>query len=166
VTAVTTTVWDARDDRRWPLRLGVVVVLALVLHLALVRFAGGSLWSGLGVVLLAVATAWRDARLRVRLTPDGVEVRRLRTTLYRYAEIDTVRESPDGADSGPSVWIRLRGAVPQSEPEILRPPPGWGEPDRARALTDVVAEVQARVDTARTGDAGPVPGPLGVPPAG
>jgi len=166
VTTLPTTVWDARDDRRWPLRLALLVVLAVGLHLLLVRFAGGNLWSGLGVVLVAVATAWRDTRLRVRLTPDGVEVRRLRTTLYRYSEIDTVQAAPAWADTSGSVWIRVRGAVPQSEPEVLRPPPGWGRPDRARALTDLVAQVQAHVASTRTGAGGSPGGQVPEPPAG
>ncbi|GAA3551362.1 hypothetical protein GCM10022197_02850 [Microlunatus spumicola] len=163
---MTTTVWDARDDRRWPLRLAVGAVLAVGLHLLLVFFAGGNVLSGLGVVLLAVAVGWRDARLRVRLTPDGVEVRRLRTTLYRYAEIDSVRVAPDWAETCGTVWIRLRGAVPQSEPEVLRPPPGWGRSDPEQALAEVVAEVQGHVDEARTVGRSSVREQLEEPPPG
>ncbi|MGI3780344.1 MAG: hypothetical protein ACRYG2_06155, partial [Janthinobacterium lividum] len=56
-------------------------------------------------------------------------------------------------DGGRSVWLRLRGAQPQSAPEVLTPPPEWWHTS-GRTLADVVAEIQARVDAAQQSSGG------------
>jgi hypothetical protein len=145
----TVTLWDVPPNRWWPTiplvyalgGVGLTVLLGVMTRL--------DPWSLLALLFVAYGLGTVSAaRTRVRLTPEGVEVRRLRTTLLRYGDIASVEVAPEW-DGGRSVWIRLRASQPQSEPEVLTPPPEWWH-EPGRTLTDVVTSIQARVDAVRT----------------
>ena len=144
-TPATTTLWDAAEGRWWPvvpLLYAVGGVTLTVLFGVLTRLNPWSLLALLFVPYGLQAAA--AARTQVRLTPEGVEVRGLRTRLLPYAEVASVEVAPpwDGAQA---VWLRLRSSPPSAEPEVLTPPPGWTRTS-GRSLADVVDLVRARVE--------------------
>ena len=150
----TVTLWDVPPNRWWPTiplvyalgGVGLTVLLGVMTRL--------NPWSLLALLFVAYGVGTVPAaRTRVRLTPEGVEVRRLRTAVLRYAEIASVEVAPEW-DGGRAVWIRLRTSQPQAEPEVLTPPPEWWHTP-GRTLTDVVTSIQARVDAAHP--PGPAP---------
>ena len=147
------TLWDVRANRWWPSvpvlftagGLGLTVLLALTTRL--------NPWSLLAALFVPYGLwAVRAARTRVRLTPDGVEVRGLRTRVLPYVGIESVEVSPDW-EGARSVWVRLRASSPHSAPEVLTPPPEWWHED-GRSLEAVVALIRARVERARDAGAG------------
>ena len=144
------TLWAAAGSRWWfvtPVLYSVGGVGLTVLLAATTRLNPWSLLASLLVPYGFVAV--RDARARVRLTPEGVEVRGLRTTLLPYADITSVGVSPEW-DGARSVWVRLRSSAPQAEAEVLTPPPEWWHVP-GHSLAEVVALIQARVDAAHGG---------------
>jgi hypothetical protein len=156
--AGTVTLWAVQRNRWWPTTPVVYAVGGTALTVLLGAMTRLNPWSLLAMLFvpygLSTVTA---ARARVRLTTEGVEVRGLRTRLLRYTDITAVEIAPEW-DGARAIWIRLRGSVPQAEPEVLAPPPEWWrEPDRS--LADAVAAIQLRVDAANH------PGPSGDEPS-
>ena len=144
----TVTLWAVGANGWWP----VVPVLYAAGGVGLTVLLGALTrldpWSLLALLFVPYGLASVSAaRARVRLTPDAVEVRGLRTTRFRYADIASVEVSP-AWDGGRAVWLRLAGSWPQTAPEVLAPPPEWWRGGE-HSLGAVVAEIQARVDAAR-----------------
>lgn len=144
------TLWEAPASRWWPVVPVVYAAGGVSLTVLIADLTRLNPWSLLALLfvpygLRAVATA----RARVRLTPVGVEVRGLRTTVLPYADIASVEVAPEW-DGGRAVWVRLRASQAQSEPEVLAPPPEWLR-SSGRTLAEVVAEIQTRVDAAQPG---------------
>jgi hypothetical protein len=143
--AGTVTLWDAPASRWWPAVPVLYAVGGVGLTVLLADLTRLNPWSLLALLFVPYGLrAVVAARTRVRLTPLGVEVRGLRTTVHPYAAIASVEVAPEW-DGGRSVWLRLRGAQPQSEPEVLTPPPDWQHAS-GRTLAEVVAQIQDRVD--------------------
>jgi hypothetical protein len=148
------TLWDVQEGRWWPLSPVLFTLGGVALTVLLGIMTRLNPWSLLAALVIPFGfTTVREARARVRLLPDGVEVRGLRTRLFRYADITSVQVAPEW-DGARAVWIRLRGSVPQAAPEVLAPPPEWWQTSD-RSLQDVVALIQERVDAAN----GPNPAP-------
>jgi hypothetical protein len=149
-----TTEWKATDHRWWPLRVLLsVAVTAAPLLLDHVWPAQG-LWPYVVLPVAAVLNLVWAVRDRLRLTDAGVEVRRLRTRVYRWSDIASVERAPAWAD--PSViWLRLRGSVPTSAPEELVPPGLRADADGGRALDDIVALVRRRAGLTQENAVGP-----------
>lgn len=146
----TVTLWEATPSRWWPATPVLYGTGGTVLAVLLASVTRLNPWSLLALLVVPVGLpAVRAARARVRLTPEGVEVRGVGTTLLRYADIASVEVSPDW-EGGRSVWIRLRASWPQAAPEVLTPPPGWWDAEGG-SLGDVVAAVRARVDATSAG---------------
>lgn len=143
-----TTVWDAQDGRWWVASVVLFAAGGVAMTVLLGIVTRLDPWSLLA--LLVVPVGWSSAaraRARVRLTPEGVEVRGLRTTVLRYADIESVEVAPEW-DGARAVWVRMRGSWPTAAPEVLAPPPEWWRAP-GRSLEDVVRQIQERVDAAR-----------------
>lgn len=154
----TVTLWDVPANRWWPTTPVLYAVGGSVLTVLLAGLTRLNPWSLLAMILVPYGlSSVTAARARVRLTPDGLEVRGLRTRLLHYPDIASVEVAPEW-DGERAIWIRLRGSVPQAAPEVLAPPPEWWHVP-GRSLTDVVTAIQARVDATRE------PGPAGSLPA-
>lgn len=151
--AGTVTLWEEPRNRWWP----TTPVLYAAGGTALTALLAGATrlnpWSLLAMLFVPYGlAAVVPARARVRLTPEGVEVRGLRTRLLPYGEIASVEVAPEW-DGARALWIRLRSSVPQAEPEVLAPPPEWWHTP-GRSLEDAVEAIRARVEAApRTGGA-------------
>jgi hypothetical protein len=147
------TLWAVQRNRWW---LTTPVLYALggtALTALLAAMTRLDPWSLLAMIFVPYGlSSVTGARARVRLTPEGLEVRGLRTRLVPYTDIASVEVAPEW-DGARAIWVRLRGSVPQSEPEVLAPPAEWWHVP-GRSLADVVSTIQARVDAAR----GPEPG--------
>ncbi|MGI3785132.1 MAG: hypothetical protein ACRYG2_30605, partial [Janthinobacterium lividum] len=99
------TLWDAPASRWWPAVPVLYAAGGVSLTVLLADLTRLNPWSLLA--LLFVPYGLRSvvaARTRVRLTPLGVEVRGLRTTVHAYADIDSVEVAPEW-DGGRSVWL-------------------------------------------------------------
>ena len=143
----TLTLWDVPANRWWPTTPVLYAVGGPVLTALLAGMTRLNPWSLLAMLVVPYGlSSVTAARARVRLTPEGVEVRGLRTRVLRYADIASVEVAPDW-DGSRAIWIRLRGSVPQADPEVVAPPPEWWR-EPGRSLTDAVAAIQARVDAA------------------
>ena len=143
----TVTLWEVQRSRWWPTTPVLYAAGGTALTVLLAIMTRLNPWSLLAMLFVPYGlSSVPAARARVRLTPEGVEVRGLRTRLLRYTEITSVEVAPEW-DGARAIWIRLRGSAPQSEPEVLAPPPEWWH-GPGRSLGDVVAAVQARVDAA------------------
>jgi hypothetical protein len=150
------TLWEVSANRWWPTIPVLYAVGGIALTVLLGVLTRLDPWSLLALLFVPYGLASVPAaRARVRLTPDAVEVRGLRTTRFRYADIASVEVSPAWAGAR-SVWIRLEGSWPQAAPEVLSPPPEWWHVP-GRSLADVVAAVQARTDAAHGRDPNPDP---------
>lgn len=142
------TLWQTEERGWWPLAPVLYSVGGVALTVLLVVTTRMSPWSLLALLVVPFGFATvREARARVRLTDEGVEVRGLRTRLLRYADVGSVEVAP-AWDGGRAVWVRLRGSVPQAAPEVLAPPPEWWQV-RGRSLDDVVARIRSRVEAAQ-----------------
>lgn len=95
-------------------------------------------------VLGTLLQLWTTLRSRIRLTTDGIEVRRFRTRTYAWSDIESVQRAPEWENSS-SIWLHLRGRLPQSEPEVLVPPARRSWRAAGRTLDDIVALMQERV---------------------
>lgn len=156
--AATVTLWDVADNRWWPATPLMYAVGGVSLTVLLLRVTTFDPWSLLALLFVPYGLASVPAaRARVRLTPEGVEVRGLRTTLLPYAAIASLQVAPDW-DGARAIWLRLRDSVPQAAPEVLAPPPEWWHVP-GRQLADVVTLIQARVDAAQRGSQGGRRGP-------
>lgn len=148
----TVTLWEAPASRWWPAVPLLYAVGGVTLTVLLAQLTRWNPWSLLALLVVAPGLpAVRAARARVRLRPDGVEVRGVRTRLLPYAAIAWVDVAPEW-DGAQAVWIRLAGSWPQADPEVLAPPPEWWHPPD-RSLADVVTAIRVRVDAAH--DRGP-----------
>lgn len=137
------TLWDVRAGRWWALTPLVYVVGGVALTLLLGVVTRLNPWSLLAMLVVTLGYgAVRDARTRLRLTPEGLEVRGFRTRLWRWADIASVEVSPPW-EGGRTIWVRLRGSLPQTAPEVLAPPPEWWH-DRGHSLEVVVRQIEAR----------------------
>ena len=126
------TEWRATDDAWW----WVWSILSGFATLALAVLPGlgrrhEPLWALAPAVVLVLLSVLAGGRSRVRLTDAGVEVRRLRTRTYRWADIASVEVSPDWDGTG-SIWLRERGALPTTAPEVIGLP--GRRPQDAREL--------------------------------
>lgn len=147
--AGTVTLWDAPDSCWWPAVPVLYAVGGVSLTVLLADLTRLNPWSLLALLFVPYGLrAVVAARTRVRLTPTGVEVRGLRTTVWTYRDIASAEVAPEW-DGARSVWLRLRASHPQAAPEVLTPPPGW-QRTSGRSLAEVTAQIQARVDAART----------------
>lgn len=100
-------------------------------------------WLGVAVTLVLVAVGlWAAQRCRVRLTEDGVEVRQLRTRVYRWEDISAVQVAP--AWDRAAVWLRTRDMHPQAAPEVLPVPLGRGRRPSDTTLADAAASIARR----------------------
>jgi hypothetical protein len=141
----TLTLWDVPANRWWPTTPVLYAVGGSVLTALLAGMTRLNPWSLLAMIFVPYGlNSVTSARARVRLTPEGVEVRGLRTRLLRYADIVSVEVAPEW-DGARAIWIRLRGSVPQAAPEVLAPPPEWWRTP-GRSLTGAVTAIQARID--------------------
>ena len=107
-------------------------------------------WSLLAMLFVPYGLQRSSRRAaRVRLTPDGVEVRGLRTRLYPYADIASVEVAPDW-DGSRAVWVRLRAsAAVRPSPRCSTPPPVLDARDvRARTWPASVDAIRARAEAA------------------
>jgi len=156
--AGTLTLWEVERNGWWPTTPVLYALGGSALTALLAGMTRLDPWSLLAMLFVTYGlSSVPGARARVRLTPDGLEVRGLRTRLLGYADIVSVEVAPEW-DGARAIWIRLRGSVPQAEPEVIAPPPEWWRVP-GRSLTDAVTAIQARVDGAH----GPEPaaeGPL------
>ncbi len=144
----TVTLWEVQRSRWWPSTPVLFATGGSALTALLAGTTRLNPWSLLAMLFVPYGLASvTDSRARVRLTPDGVEVRGLRTRLLRYADIASVEVAPEW-DGARAVWVRLRTSVPQAAPEVLTPPAEWWHVP-GRSLADVVAAIQARVDAAQ-----------------
>lgn len=144
----TVTLWEVQRNRWWPTTPVVFATGGTALTVLLAGTTRLDPWSLLAMLFVPYGLASvPGARTRARLTPEGLEVRGLRTRLLRYTDIASVEVAPDW-DGSRTIWIRLRDSVPQAAPEVVAPPPEWWHVP-GRSLTDVVAAIQARVDAAR-----------------
>ena len=144
----TVTLWEVQRSRWWPTTPVLYAVGGSALTALLALMTRLNPWSLLAMIFVPYGlSSVTGARARVRLTPEGVEVRGLRTRLLRYADIASVEVAPEW-DGARAIWLRLRGNVPQSAPEVLAPPPEWWHVP-GRNLADAVAAIQTRVDAAR-----------------
>ena len=139
------TEWRATDSPWWPLQTMLLVALAAVpVVLAFVVEHHQPLWMALCAPALAfVLHLVRIVRRRVRLTEAGVEVRGLRTRVYRWSDIASVERAPEWSSTS-VIWLRLRGSVPSAAPEVLAPPGLGGRGPTDRALDHIVAEIERR----------------------
>lgn len=81
--------WRVFDERWWllPLAVRVLSVCALIVIFTLSGFQIEWFAALLAImIVLGTAVTWWT---RVRLTPDGVEVRRLRTRTYRWEDLES-----------------------------------------------------------------------------
>jgi hypothetical protein len=146
--AGTVTLWDVPANRWWPTTPVLYAIGGSLLTALLGGLTRLNPWSLLAMIFVPYGlSSVTAARARVRLTEEGLEVRGLRTRLMPYADIVSVEVAPDW-DGERAIWLRLRGSVPQSEPEVLAPPPEWWHAP-GRSLTDAVAAIQARIDAAQ-----------------
>jgi hypothetical protein len=157
------TLWEVPANRWWPAALVLYALGGLSLTVLLVVMTRLNPWSLLALLFVPYGLASvGPARARVRLTPDAVEVRGLRTTRLRYADIASVEVAPEW-DGAPSLWVRLDTSWPQAAPEVLRPPPEWWH-EGGHSLPEAVALIRSRVDAAHSGQPGRDPGgPLVLP---
>jgi hypothetical protein len=144
----TVTLWAVQRNRWWPTTPVLYALGGTGLTVLLGATTRLDPWSLLALIFVPYGlSSVTGARARVRLTPDGLEVRGLRTRLLPYADIVSVEVAPEW-DGARAIWVRLRGSAPQSEPEVLAPPPEWWHAP-GRSLADVVVAIQARVDAAQ-----------------
>lgn len=164
------TEWSATDDRWWPLRVLLSLVVASVPVLLELVVEHQPLWSLLVLPVAAAPNILGASRSRLRLTDAGVEVRKLRTHVYRWSDIASVERAPEW-ESNKVIWLRLRGSVPSSAPEVLVPPGSRTRAVDSQTLDDVVALVRQRAGlspgvTARPATSTDAPAPAGPVPAG
>ena len=114
----TKTSWSATENRWWPAWVLLSLVVAGVPLVLEVTLEHQPFWTLLAFPVAAVLQIAGAARSRVRLTEAGVEVRRLRTRLYRWSDIASVERAPEW-ESRTTVWLRLHGSVPTAAPEEL-----------------------------------------------
>ena len=144
----TVTLWEVERNRWWPTTPVLFAVGGTALTALLAGMTRLNPWSLLAMIFVPYGlSSVTGARARVRLTPEGVEVRGLRTRLLRYAEIASVEVAPEW-DGARAIWLRLRDSVPQAAPEVLAPPPEWWHVP-GRDLADVVTTIRTRVDRAQ-----------------
>jgi hypothetical protein len=144
------TEWKVTDHRWWPLRVLLSVgVAAVPLALDYAR-EHQPVWAFLVLPVAAVLHLVGAARSRLRLTDAGVEVRRLRTRVYRWSDIASVERAPEWDDTS-VIWLRLRGSVPTSAPEELVPPGLPANATRGRTLDDIVTLVRRRAGLEQDG---------------
>ena len=139
------TEWRATDDPWWLLRAVLAVVAATAGLLILVLLVQAPLNLLVAPVVISALQLGAALRARMRLTAEGIEVRRLRTRTYRWSDIESVQRAP-AWDSSSSIWLRLRGSWPQSEPEVLVPPGRKTRGGDEQTLNDIVALMQERVE--------------------
>lgn len=137
------TEWRAADNRWWPLGVLLGVVVAAVPVLLQVFVEHQPLWYSLVFPPAAVGSLVGAARGRLRLTEEGVEVRKLRTRVYRWSDIASVDRAPEW-ESRSVTWLRRNGSVPSSAPEELAPPGLRGRVGRNEALDEIVAHIRQR----------------------
>ncbi|MGI3785110.1 MAG: hypothetical protein ACRYG2_30495 [Janthinobacterium lividum] len=136
------TEWKATDSRWWPLRVLVSLVVASVPLALGVVLEDQPVWTLVAFPVAAVLQIIGAARSRLRLTDAGVEVRRLRTRLYRWSDIASVERAPEW-EGTKVIWLRLRGSVPSSAPEVLVPP-GPGDRDADGQTLDAIVSLVRR----------------------
>ncbi|HEY0240261.1 MAG TPA: hypothetical protein VGC37_16620 [Friedmanniella sp.] len=141
------TLWEVQRNRWWPTTPVLYAVGGTALTALLAATTRLDPWSLLAMLFVPYGLSTVTAsRARVRLTPEGLEVRGLRTRLLRYTDITAVEIAPEW-DGARAIWIRLRSSVPQAEPEVVAPPPEWWR-EPGRSLADVVTAIRVRVDAA------------------
>lgn len=142
------TEWRTTDNPRWLVWLLLSTVVAGVLFVLEVGLKHESLWTSLAFPVAAALNIVAAYRGRLRLTDAGVEVRRLRTRLYRWSDIASVERAPEW-DGDSVIWLQLRGSVPTAAPEILAPPGTRSRTARNQTLDDVVTIIQQRAELER-----------------
>lgn len=138
------TEWRGREQPRFWFGYFAPLPLALFATIDVRRHAWGS-WSWLPVLLLAVLvglSVWSVHRQRVRLTDEGIEVRRLRTRVIRWDDITSVEVAPEYEAYG--IWLRTRGMHPQARPDEL-PVPRGKRPPGDTTFQDAVRVIRARM---------------------
>ncbi|WP_408630471.1 PH domain-containing protein [Microlunatus flavus] len=137
------TEWSATDDPRWPLTILLYVVSSAAASVLTVVVWHRPLGYALGFLGAGVLGLVATARARLRLTDEGVEVRGLRTRLYRWSDIVSVQRAPEWENDS-VIWLRQRGAVPSSAPDVLAPPGLRGRHARDEALEGLVVAIRQR----------------------
>jgi hypothetical protein len=136
--------WKTTDDPRWLLWLVLSTVLAGALFVLQTTPKHEPWWTALALLLAAAVNIAATTRSRLRLTDEGVEVRRLRTRTYRWSDIASIERAPEW-ESTSIIWLRLRGSVATSAPEVLTTPGTRDRATRDRALDHIVTVVRQRV---------------------
>ena len=138
--------WRIFDERWWLLPLAVralsVCTLIVIFTLSGLRVEWLAAVLALLIVLRTAMTWWT----RVRLTRAGVEVRRLRTKIYRWEDLEsaTVTAGWHGA-----ILLRGRGDIPGSWTATLPFPRGTFRPSEDRTLPEAAAEIASHIEQAR-----------------
>lgn len=101
-------------------------------------------WGWMAIIVPAVTM-----RTRVRLVPDGIEVREESTTVYPYAEIADVRRNR--FEDGRSITLQLRGGG-----VVLLPLPVVKKVTDEPVVAAALDSIERRVRASR--GAGPLPG--------
>jgi hypothetical protein len=137
--------WTIFDERWWllPLALRVVLVSTVLGFSALSGFQV----DGIAVVLalLVVLTTAHSWWVRVRLTAEGIEVRRLRTRMYRWSDVQAVTIT-DGWHSG--IVVHDGCGRSRSRAAVLPFPRGTFRTSGDRTLEEAVAEITSRLHAA------------------
>ena len=136
--------WKTADDPRWLAWLLLSTAVSGALLVLDVTVRHGVWWTCLAWPVTATSNAVATSRSRLRLIDEGIEVRKLRTRLYRWSDIASIERAPEW-ESTALIWLRLRGSVSTSDPEVLGAPGTRGQAARDRALDDIVAFVRRRV---------------------
>jgi hypothetical protein len=150
------TEWKATDDPRWPLTVLVHVVVAAVVVVLVVGVWHRPVGLSLAYPAASLLAVLGVVRGRVRLTDEGVEVRRLRTRVYRWSDIVSVERAPEWEDTS-LVWLRRRGSVPTSSPDVLALPGLRRGGPTDEILDDLVALIRRRAGIDQSGAATSTP---------
>lgn len=137
------TEWSATDDPRWPVTIFLCIAPAAAASVLTVVVWHRPMVYAMGFLAAGVLGLVGTARARLRLSDEGVEVRGLRTRVYRWSDIASVERAPEW-ESDSVIWLRRRGAVATSSPDVVAPPGLRGRRAKDEAINGLVAVIKQR----------------------